>query len=98
MKLYVALAYVFLSDKRTGQTCDVGNGHCEQNCTMLTGDSYVCHCFSGYTISPTDGKSCLGKFFYFCLIRIIESLIGDTSYGMEEWNRIGCKTELRNCI
>ncbi|XP_013407657.1 low-density lipoprotein receptor-related protein 2-like [Lingula anatina] len=43
---------------KDGATCDINNGGCEQNCTMLSQGGYLCSCFDGYKISLTDRKSC----------------------------------------
>ena len=46
--------------------CLVGNGGCDHNCRFTTDDSssggrVECSCFSGFELSPADGRTCHGE-------------------------------------
>ena len=48
-------------DKSNNASCATNNGGCQHMCTDLLGGGYLCHCHEGYTVSPTDAKSCEGR-------------------------------------
>ena len=64
--------------KHDNHSCETDNGLCVQSCTTLQSGGYVCHCRDGFTISPTDYKSCVGQSYdttFLCVINQIRSFV-----------------------
>lgn len=52
--------FITFSVVRPNNSCDVGNGGCDQLCNVTSNNTQYCSCTEGYTLS-SDGISCNGK-------------------------------------